>query len=340
MKPEILIDGYWLSSIMPWGDLSWVTCWPGGTESITFGVVRNHPLFRPGARVELRYGGVPIALGGMVKPTRGEPLMAEGLHRLGEEYPALNSLFEPSDDVNDAIGQASTRGLPWVRIMDLWPQPGVESAPALDTDQVHSVAQFLDASARERGLQWGVSPYGEVFMAGWHTDPSYHLLPGVDGLAISRDGYASVLWARFLNSATSLFETVVAQDLVAEARWGRVERTITEPLGDGLPMTSARAQALVDGIMAAGRSQMGWASPLEVQSGDVVNEHGRSVDLNWMSAREVVRLHGLTLDAGDLSGRAWVDMPIARTHHRDGVVTIEPRGLSSPMNDALAGVAA
>lgn len=346
IKPEIVIDGHWLSTIMPWGDLEWTTCWPGGTESISFGVARDHRLFRPDARVELDYGGIRLALGALVEPTRGEPLMAEGLHRQGEDYAALmTATGEVAPTVHDAVDQARSRGLPWIRLepgyvteYDLSPEPFVDGTPDLDLDRPHSVAQYLDASAQRRGQQWGVDPYARVIMTGWQA-ASRHMLPGVDGLAISRDGYASVLHGRYLDSTTSTFRTRTDEDVAASARWGRVERTITEPLAEGKPITEARAQELLIGLLVQGRTQMGWATPLEVQYGDVVNEHQQPVDLNRIYARQTIRLHGLDLDIADLSGQTWIDMPIARTHHKGGTVLIEPRGLSQPMNDALAGVA-
>ena len=103
-------------------------------------------------------------------------------------------------------------------------------------------------------------------------------------------------------------------------------------------MSTTRAQELLDGLLVQGRSQIGWTAPLEVQHGDIVNEHMRAVDLNRIAARQTLRLHGLVEDIADLSGRTWQDMPIARTRHKGAVVTIEPRGLVSAMNDALAGV--
>ena len=336
-KPQVVIDGHWLTGLMPWGDLEWVTCWPGGTESITFSVSRSHRLFRPGAIVELDYGGERLAVGSMVEPTRGEPLMAEGLHRKAEDYAALDSSDEATVNASTAVTDAITRrNMPWV---DTDPFPA--SGPALDPDQPHSIAQLLDHKGDTLGgLGWGIDPATrQPYFADWLPTDA-HMLPGVDGLAISRDGYASTLKARYLDSATSTYKTVTGHDQDSEDRWGYVERTLPQPLTEGVPMSTAEAQAIVDGYLSAGRYQIGWASPLEVQYGDIVTAKGRPVDLNRRRARQTVRLHGLDLDVSDLSGRTWFDMKIARTRHRVGFVTLEPLGLSQPMNDALAGASA
>lgn len=346
MKSEIIIDGHRLSALMPWGDLEWVDCWPGGTESITFGVARSHPLFRPGAIVELDHGGIRRAVGALTEPTKGDPLVAEGLHRQGEDYAALDASGDVSPTVHDAVDQARVRGLPWIRVetggpseFDLSPVPFVDGAPDLDLEQPHSVAQYLDASAQRRGEVWGIDPYQRVIMAGWQP-VSLHMLPGLDGLGASLDGYASVLHGRYLDSGTSTYKTRTDQDDTAIARWGRVEKTLPGLLAEGLAITATRAQELLIGLLEQGTSQIGWASSIEAQFGDVVNEYQRPVDTYGISSRHTIRLHGLVDDVADLSGRTWVDVPIARVHHKaDGSATLEPRKLSTPMNDALAGIA-
>lgn len=335
MKPELIIDGYWLSAVMPWGDLEWVTCWPGGTESITFDVARSHPrLFRPGALVELDYGGIRLADGSLVETSRGEPLLVEGLHRKGEEFPALDSAGALTTDPEEAVTEAIASGLPW-DTEAIGPLDGLTTP--IESDAVLSISQLLDHWATLAGQHWGVLPGGRLARSGV-APATLHMLPGIDGLAISRDGYASILIGRFLNSFDNVFYTTSREDAAASARWGQVRRTITEPLGGGAAMSSSQAWEILDGLLVQGRASIGWATPLEAQPGDVVNEFGQAVDPRRIAAGQTIRLHGLDLDVADLSGQTWVDVPIARTRHKDGAVTIEPRGLSSPMNDALAAV--
>lgn len=346
-KPDVIVSGVRLSLVMPWGELEWVDCFEGGTESITFSVQRRHPLFRPGAIVELDRGGVRRAVASMIEPQPGDQITAEGLHRLCEDEPALNGTGDIADTVHVAFDAAIARGLPLVHgpdgaasPYDLSPVPLVDGVPNLDLTQPHSLAQYFDASAQRRGAAWWVEPTTRrVRMDPWPTAPTLHMLPGLEGLAISRDGYASTLTARYLDSATSTYRTVTRVDLAAQKRWGRTPRIITSLLGEGAPMTEAAAVALVDGLLARGASQIGWASPIEVQFGDVVNERQEAVDLSAID-RQALRLHGLDRSVVDLQGRTTFDVPLARVHHRaDGTALLEPRGLSSPMNDVLAGIA-
>lgn len=335
-QPDVIVDGQRLSALTPWGDLEWVTCWPGGTESITFGVERWHPALRPDALVELEYGGSRVAVGALVDPTPGDSVTAEGLHRKGEEYPALTAGGDMTTDPNEAVDVAIADGLPWLKdalsVLDPLVAPiDADSGPL-------SLARLLDHWAATVGQHWGIAPDRNLIRAG-KRPATLHMLPGVHGLGISREGYASILIGRFLNSFDSVYYPARREDTAASARWGRVRRTINQPLGNGAAMSSAEAWAILDGLLAQGRAEIGWTTSLEVQQGDVVNEHGQAVDLNPVAAGQTIRLHGLDLDVTDLSGRNWDDVQLARTHHKGATVLIEFAGLSQPMNDALAGVA-
>lgn len=347
MTPEVIVAGERLSTLMPWGDLEWVTCMPGGTESITFDVTRNRRTFRPGALVEVDYGGLRLACGLLTEPSRGAPLVAEGLFRKGEDFTALvNNTGEVAPGVNSAVNDAIVRGMPWIHAGagdptgDLAPQPTVSDVPKLDLTQPHSVAQYLDASAQQRGQLWWVDANRVVRMTAWPTVATYHLRSGIDGLGISRDGYASTLIARYNDVGTGTYRTATAHDEAATERWGYVERTLTAPLAEGAPITAAAATALLEGLLLQGQSQIGWTKPITVEFGDVVTAHDKPVDINRLRAGEVLKVHGLEHDAADLDGGTTAHLPYARTRHQGTTVQIEPLGLSSPMNDALAGVAA
>ena len=329
---QVVVDGTYVSALVPWGDLEWSTVFPGGSDALSFEVARSHKIFRPDAIVELYLGGECLWCGTLIDPTRGEPLVAEGLHRKAEDYMALTSTFEATLNPVFAVYEASVRGMPFGSVDYLG------GTATLDPDQPHSVAKVLDASALELGQEWAVDPVTrKAYLAPWATTPAFHLLPGVDGLAISREGYACQVFARYLDSGSSTYETISSHDTAAHDRWGHVERTLPDLLGEGVAMTATQAQDLVDGLMAQGASQIGWASPIEVQYGDVVNDYQQSVALHKITAGQVVRLHGLVEDVADLAGRSWVDVPVARVVHKDATATIEPRGLASPMNDALTG---
>lgn len=352
VEPDVVIDGHRLSLVMPYGDLDWVTCWPGGTESIELDVPRAHRLFRPGAIVTLDVGGTPVASGVLADPpARGGRLRAEGLFRAAEDFTALAPApgYEPATGANQAVHEAIGRGMPWRRVSvehwagsqyDMAPVPGNRGMPHLDPDQPHSVAQYLDQAAIERGRSWGVNPRGYAVMRGWPTIPRLHTTPDIDGLAITRDGYASTLHARFTDAADSTVKTITRTDADAERRWGRVERTITKPLAEDKPISRADAEAILDGLLEAGRAQIGWTAPIEVEYGDVLTDRQAPVPLALINAGALLRVHGLASQATNLGGVTHADVRLARVRHTRHTATLEPVGLSSPMNDALAGVEA
>lgn len=338
-QPDILIDGRRLSMYMPWGDLELVTCWPGGTESITFDVARPNEMFRRGALVELDYGGVRIGAGILERPTRGEMLQATGIFREGESRAGITSAGEATLNVNLALARAITdTALPWTIVESVSPEPGVTDLVNLDADRMHSLSELLDAAAKQRGHLWGINPRNRgVIMRPWGATPDAFLLPGVDGLGRNAEGYASRLIARYSDVTTGLYATADYEDFEATKRWGYKERTFTTVLAEGQPITDEQAEEILKGILDQGRASMGWERPVEVQYGDVVSLCHQPVDL-WTLGQpaQTIEMLGLVDDVADLDGGTSARLRVARTRHRGTTVLIEPAGLSSPMEDALA----
>lgn len=338
-QPDILIDGHRVSMYMPWGDLELVTCWPGGTESITFDVARPHEMFRPGALVEVDYGGVSVGHGTLLRPTRGEMMQAQGLWRLGEDRAGIDADGNATLNVYLALERAITQtGIPWTIQDSVAPEPGVTDLAKLDADTLHSLSQLLDAAAKQRGVLWGIDPQTRgVIMRPWGETPDAYLMPGVDGLGRNAEGYASKLIARYNDVDTGLYETTEYEDEVATERWGYQERTLTVLLAEGTPITEAAAIQILQGVLEQGRAKMGWERPIEVQHGDVVNAAFQPVDL-WTLGQPAQTVEALGLDDNlpDLEGGTTAQIRVARTRHKGSTVLIEPTGLSSPTEEALA----
>lgn len=338
-NPDLIVDGRRLSMYMPWGDLELVKCWPGGTESITFDVARGHALFRPGALVEVDYGGVCIGAATLQRQKRGEPLQARGLYRLGEERSALTMAGAPTLNVQVAIERAIAQtALPWVLTESIGPQPGVTDVVELDPNTPHTITDLLEVSATRRGGNWGINPRDRsVTIRPWGATPDAHLLPDVDGLGRNAEDYASRLIARYHDSTTDLYETAVQEDSEATKRWGYRERMLPELLAEGRRISAAEADAILVGMLAQGRRKIGWERPIEVRYGDVRNDRQQAVDLwNLGQPAQTLAAHGLVDDAPDLDGGTSALIRVARTRHKGDTVLIEPAGLSTPFADALA----
>lgn len=331
MSMQLVVGGHYLS--VGWGDLEWGLCWPGYSDELTFDVASHPSIFQKQAPVSLVWGGDLLWSGTLDEPVRGQKLRAAGLHRLGEDYAALDGSGNPTLNTDVAVPQAITRGLPWS-----WATGGAV-APPLDTDAPITISRLIDAQTEQYpGLDWGVLPSG-VVVSQARTAPRLHIRPGGDGLGIAWDNYASTLIARYVDSTSHAYTTVTRSDATAEARWGYKEATLPTALNDGAEMTLAQAEAILDSKLAAGRSRPGWTQAIEVQYGAVLNDHMQPVDLATIKPYETIRVHGLTEDVGDLAGQSFVDMPLARIQHNktDASAILTPVGLHDPMGDVLSG---
>lgn len=336
---QLVVDGHYLDAFTSWGDLDYSLCWPGYSDELTFDVASYPRNLRIGAIAMLIWGGERIWAGPLEEPVRGERLRAKGLHRMAEDYTALdpssNVTTVPYTAVDAAIaGSGGRAALPWTRGIPF----GVFDTAPLKTDAPSTLKQVIDANAALfPGEDWGVTPARSLVRMARPT-PRLHVRPGGDGIGIARDNYASTLIARYKDSGTSAFTTVIRTDAAAATRWGYKETTISKPLNDGASMTLAQAQAMLDSMLKDGRARPGWTQALELEYGAIVNNHQQPIDLASIKPWEVVRVHGLNEDVADLAGQSYVDMPIARIDlPKKSPVTLTPVGLVNPMGDVLSG---
>lgn len=336
MSLQLIVGGHYVSAFTAWGDLNWSLCWPGYSDELTFDVTQQASIFKKQAIVSLTWHGQPLWTGTLDEPVRGQQLRAAGLHRLGEDYAALDGSGNLSLKPQTSIDAAIARGLPWVRSI-AW----TDNNQALTTGSPSTVTQVADAAVAISavGTGWGVFPDSRVAYLVRPTTPRLHVRPGGDGLGIAWDNYASTLIARYVDSTTHAYTTVSRVSASAAARWGYKEITLKDALNDGAEMTLAQAQAILDSKLASGRARPGWTSPIEVEFGGIVNNHQQAIDLRTIKPHEPVRIHGLTDDVGDLAGASYVDMPLARINHnpKDGTAVLTPAGLVDPMGDVLSG---
>ena len=333
MSLQLVVGGHYLSALTAWGELEYGLCWPGYSDELTFDVASHPSVLKVGAIVRLMWASEPLWAGTLDEPVRGQKLRAAGLHRLGEKYASLDSLGDITLYPFAGVDQAIARGVPWTRPMGF----GLEVP--LGTDSPPTVSQVMDAdSARIPGESWGVPPDGGIIRRA-RPPVRLHVRPGGDGLGIAWDNYASTLIARYVDSTTHANATVIRTSAAAVDRWGYKEAVLKDALNGGAEMTSATAQAILDSKLADGRARPGWTTPIEVQYGAVLNNFQQPVDLETIRPWEIVRVHGLTEDVGDLAGQSWVDMPLAAIRHtptsQSAVLT--PVGLVSPMTDVLSG---
>lgn len=333
MGLQLIIDGHYVSALTSWGDLDWSLTWPGYSDELTFDVASHPSIFKPGKIGSLVWAGERLFTGTLDEPVRGQKLRLAGLHRLAENYIAIDGVGAPTLQPFLAVDQAIARGFPVTR------PSGFGGAVPLKTDTPNTVAQIIDSALSAfPGEGWGVTPDQQIIRAA-RPAVRHHVRPGGDGLGIAWDNYASSLFARYVDSTTHAYTTVAYTDAAAANRWGYKEAVLTDALNDGAEMTTAQAVAILQSKLAAGRARPGWTQAIEVQYGAVLNDYQQPVDLASLKPWEIIRVHGLTDDVGDLPGQSYVDMPLSRINHnpKTGTAVLTPMGLLDPMGDVLSG---
>lgn len=276
---------------------------------------RRHPLLSGRPLVELMAGPSSLWTGRLAEPDWTEMrFTALGLAADAGNFQALdsssNSTAEPDTAVDEAIdrGWGVTRGA------------GIDAAAISDlTEGINSVAAILDTSADEQGEWWQVTADRVLSMSGQPAAPTYQIVPGVVDLGYADDDYSPTIAVRY-RTTTGGFATELVTDAAAETRFG--PREVPWDVTDLGPMTQARAQGLGAGVLAKGRSRLGWVSQIEVSANELLTMGGVPASLPLVRSLEVVRIHVDYDDMLDLDGRTFVDAMIGQTDYEAGSPTI------------------
>lgn len=328
--------GIWLSGVTPFGDLEWSHRWPGGCYEASWMISnlgapgRTLPRFlRRGQLVEI-FAGTRVWMGmtGVAQPADGGwSLTCTGLAAEGEKYDALTAGGNSTSTPDVAIDAAIARGLPWKRRQSFSNVPFVDGDT---TDGLNKLAALLDAWSDEAGVFWGVDADGYVFHAPLPTSPTW-LLPSSLEMPGSEDTeYACELHLRYIRSTDATYQTAVVHDLQAHDAFGHAEAPVD--LTDLGPISTARATALGDGIMAKGRARLGWTDSIEPGRWDLVTLGGVPAD-----PRHVHPMGGVMVRKfGGMDPTTWapkvVDVVIGETRYS----TAEHQLVLSPMDKAAS----
>lgn len=326
--------GYWLDSIAPYGDVQ--TTWRCSVEGGGLDVVEwqmdlpydfDHPALRRGARVELMDGAERVGQADLNEPGRtesGRSFTAAGLYRQAERFSCLDADDETTTIPDLAIDQANLRGCPIRR-------SGVVYATAVKTGSVteglNTLASLLTVLGEEVGRFWTVNADGIVRFPAMPTTPTWHLVPGVADPGIADDEYASTLIGRYKTGSGNV--TAIREDTAATARWGYAEAPVDlTPLG---VITGTRAQSVLAGLLAAGRSRLTFTDRLEVDANQLLTAGGRPAPLSAVRAGQMVRAYGLEAYSQWLNGKPWLDFVIGEATWANGsdVISIAPVGLAA-----------
>lgn len=330
---EIAVDGRWLTLECMYGDIEMSTVWPGGSDELSWALgTQPTRRFRGGELVSGHIGGSCVWSGSLLEPDESQDRMtAQGAWREADGYMALTSGGLATAVPDTAIDQAIARGLKWTRpisISSAATELDVSSGPA-------RLGALLDAYAENSAKRWSVTPGRIVSAAADPTVPTYQTLPLDGGLGYALDNYASQLFGRYVNSAGGALATTSSTDATADNLHGHREDVVDlTPKG---PISTARAQAILAGLLATGRSTPKWTASIDLAYGELLNMGGVPVALETVAAGSVVRIHGGFELAQRLNGAMFIDVLIGQTDLSAGNLTLQPMQVATrTFVDALA----
>lgn len=316
---EVRVNSRWQALDGFYGDVEFATCWPGGSDSLTWTASGPQRRLLGALPVLGQFGPLPVFSGTLTEPDASQQqLTAQGLWRLGNNYAALDGSGNATATVDVAVDQAISRGLPWTRPTSISAVPvnlDVSSSPA-------TVASLLDAWTLESGQRWGVDVNGRLFAKPDPTVPAYQTLPMAGGLGFALDDYASTLVGRYINVVGNVYATTSWTDAVAQLQHGHAETTV-DLTGRG-PITTAVAQGILATMLALGASTPQWTSTLTLTYGELLTPGGVPIALETVTAGQVVRVRGGYELAQRLNGAMYLDVLIGRTQLAGGKLTITP----------------
>lgn len=314
---QLKVGGVWVSSLAAWGDLEWST-FEHGSESLSWGMTNGrYSVLRGTPVVELWYGAGCIWNGVLNEPDRDAgTFTAKGAGLLGGDYKCLDGAGVATSAADTAVNQAIIRGLPWIRRLTI-------SSTALSSDmlgELPTIEELVDAVCHDLDEKWAVLPNWQIITFTDPTEATHHVLRG-QSLGVSREQYASMLSLRY-RTAAGAYATRTVVDTDAEARFGHKEEPV-DLTGLGA-LTNAKVDSIGDGMLLKGKARLGWTNSLEVAQGELLTTGGVPVDINTIRAPGMVlRQHNTWDDTRDLHGKLHIDVPIARTVHKQGSRTVE-----------------
>jgi hypothetical protein len=337
MSVQVRINGQWLSSIAPWGELNWSHNADGGCAEASWKMdlpnTYSHPALTRGKIVEIKVGPENVWKGVLLEPDVDDDwtFTAQGLSALAKDFLCFDASLNTTSKPNTAVDQAILRGLPWTK-------PNSLSSPAFaatdTTAELNYVADLLNAWSTSESKRWGVNADGEVYAQIDPTTPTWHLTPGAGRFGLADDDYASDLFIRYLTSGAG-YATATVADTVARANFGRREYGV-----DGTPrglLTSTQAAALGTGLLAKGKARLGYTNAVEVSRYQLTTPGGTPAYLPFVKAGDLVRMFGVRNEQGQPLN--YVDWVIGETHYEAGSETIglAPVGLvGRTLTDALS----
>lgn len=327
--------GTWLHGLGFVGDVNYKTALSGGLLTVSWRMVLpkgfTHPALRNGSLIEL-HDGECLGIAVMAEPDRDNwTFTADGLALSLKGALALDSSLDPTTDMEVAVTQAASRGLP-VAIGTGVPTTAL-STMSSDNAEVNSIPALADAHAESLGQHWWFDPHGYL---NFGDDPApgavdWIITPGTPGLATAEDDYASLVVLRYVATATGStpdsYAVATASDAAAAARWG-----VREVVEDGTSLgvlTAPQAATNAQAILESKRARPAFTQGIELAAFQITTPGGTPAHLPHVRAGQRVRQYGV-VDPEGMGSTGTAEWIIGGTDYTAGsqVITLSPLGLA------------
>lgn len=339
-RPEVRIDGWWMSGIAPWGDLHTSTRLTGDWQA-SWSMIRDprkrlqrHPALVYGAAVEVKIGPATVWVGSLTEPDwdSGE-VVALGAPREAEGALSLTATGTMTTKPNTAIDQAISRGaLSWTRPSSSdFGNTAIGQADG--AGDLKSVARLLDARAEDvdNPIGWRVDRRRVLHaVADDETDPDWFITPGAGEMGAADDERVDRMFVRFSDSGAG--GALATASYPAATPAGGIERG-ADITGRG-QVTATKAGKIAEGIWRKMNGNSGWTNGLSVNRSQVTTPGGIAANLALIKAGDAMRLLGVP----DPRGLAHhVDVVIGETDYdwTAGTIQLNPVGLAARTFEAV-----
>ena len=329
-RPEVRVDGYWLSTFVPyWGDLKMSTRingdWQCSFTIATDGANGHwrHPAIRFGAPVEVYFGPARRWVGTLTEPDwdSGE-MVALGACRDAETALSITSTGTATTVPNTAIDAAIARGVvSWTRL-DSFGTTAVGQTD--DSGGLVTLQSVLDAWAAENNSQWRVDRQRRLVISPvTESVVDWFVVPGAGVLGSADDERVDRVFVRYLASTTG---TLATASYPATSPVGGNEKPMD--ITDRGVMTATKATSIAQAEWEKLRGRSGWTNGLTLTRGQVTTPGGIPADLSMIRAGHAIRLLGVP----DPRGLAQnIDVVIGDTDYdwSEDTIQINPVGMAA-----------
>lgn len=345
-RATVHVAGRWLDLHgAPAGDLQDSTIWrdqtrgsegySGDYEASWSWAPRRIPAwFRPGARVEIREGGLTVWRGFLGEPSGGEDHAA-----FGDGADSVNWFIAGNDagNLNGDLDEATARGMRWTRAGG---NMNGGDYPLARDEMMVSVAEALNRLGKATGMVWYVTR-GVGSLRTEKTAPDFVLADGSAYLGTTDQNYVTALSAYYAtavdsegkptaptHTTPSTFHVPPSRDDVAATRVGGHREAVVN-------ITALGALTLTQALDIAGQrfaqigARAGWTNGFEMTA--LNSRRWSNSQPAPMSARagDRIRIPGVTdMIASTTYGTAvTVTAGKVTRYHAEQRVTVEPVGM-------------